>query len=1018
MSFDRFTECAPLAPSERESSIEIPSRTLVLLVGLPGSGKSTFARTHFPQESIISTDGIRGEFTNNPGNQIISEKAFILARSLAEARLKNGSVAVIDAQNLQESQRQPFIDIAHKQGCKVMVLFLDVPPEISIAQDAARGSLVGAKPIKRRKESFEAARRSLLSGGNVDFVHSITPENRTHLQLQLPPALERSLAEEKEMDARVAEAQTLLAAAEAGFFGEHAERREEPYEIPAGSILCVQDTADAYLKAFLAKHLLPHQVVDVQRIAKRLHTNIEDPAVISIAQYILRRRDHLNLTTVVTVPPGFESGPLFDLKKLPGKDEGFKAPILHASAKELLQHKQLTIKRDAREDEPLCVIGDVQGCATAMREITNRVINENIVEMNAGRPPRKIVFVGDMSDRGPFDAEAAIYIIGLVRRGLAILVKGNHDENLLKGLRGEECKSAETRETVRLLQERLQPLSIKRMIETLEAAPTLAQWKSVAVVHASLPRLPRAGETIPSKEIHDRTHGIRSGVFEGGRAEVYRLRHTTATDGDVLILGGHTHDGKPIEDRMSGTMSLDGSVEEMGTLYGLYYPERTIVTADEPEVKRLYNMLKEDELPTGKDLVTFVEYARQQGMVDVKVGDGLFAGLQIVTYSEITELGNLWENYPVLRNFRGFIMDTEGNIIARPFKKNHKAGIEVSLESLDIVPEKLFEKANGSLAIGYFWKGSWHVATKFSFKNAGYTQPAEEMLSTMNTTALDETRTYLFEIILPNDAHIVDYEGRTELVLLNSIDTSTGKESDWQETERVARTLGTRTAEDLTHLFKGETIAEIYRKAQTPGVLTNIEGLMALYHDKDGEAVLVKIKAREYDDKKFVRDHLKWEKIFDALDPKTLELTKEKREALLKYNIDNGFAASALTSRIEWIQRHYRDTIEKINLFLLGPTASAQAAIEAAKAAGKDEKAALTIGIRAAIPEIERMLSTANTGIPLSQNTALSFIRSLLTKEASPESKIASHAIMLMKQQIEKETAKRGKNSFWLIPQE
>ena len=71
-----YSELSP----ERIKEIKIENKTLVLIVGLPGSGKSTFAAEHFPLDSIVSADLLRQEISNNPGNQIISGRAFELAK--------------------------------------------------------------------------------------------------------------------------------------------------------------------------------------------------------------------------------------------------------------------------------------------------------------------------------------------------------------------------------------------------------------------------------------------------------------------------------------------------------------------------------------------------------------------------------------------------------------------------------------------------------------------------------------------------------------------------------------------------------------------------------------------------------------------------------------------------------------------------------------------------------------------------------------------------------------------------
>ena len=92
--------------------IDVREKSLVFIVGLPGSGKSTFAREHFPTESIISTDALRGELSNNMANQLVSKQAFEIASLIVRSRLAKGQSVVIDAMNLSQGSRQGFAKIA------------------------------------------------------------------------------------------------------------------------------------------------------------------------------------------------------------------------------------------------------------------------------------------------------------------------------------------------------------------------------------------------------------------------------------------------------------------------------------------------------------------------------------------------------------------------------------------------------------------------------------------------------------------------------------------------------------------------------------------------------------------------------------------------------------------------------------------------------------------------------------------------------------------------------------------
>ena len=56
--------------------LTIPELSLVVLIGVSGSGKSTFARDHFKPTEIISSDFCRGLVSDDENDQTVSKDAF------------------------------------------------------------------------------------------------------------------------------------------------------------------------------------------------------------------------------------------------------------------------------------------------------------------------------------------------------------------------------------------------------------------------------------------------------------------------------------------------------------------------------------------------------------------------------------------------------------------------------------------------------------------------------------------------------------------------------------------------------------------------------------------------------------------------------------------------------------------------------------------------------------------------------------------------------------------------------
>ncbi|MFJ2619094.1 polynucleotide kinase-phosphatase [Glutamicibacter sp. NPDC087344] len=164
------------------SELLIPETGLVVLVGISGSGKSSFAATHFGPFEVLSSDFFRGLVGNDETNQSATEAAFEALNFVAGKRLEAGLLTVVDATSVQQSARQTLIELARKHDVLATAIVLDLPIGVCLERNEHRGDRrVPPAAIDRQHKQL---RRSLKSLRREGF-------NRTHV-LSSPQEVEET----------------------------------------------------------------------------------------------------------------------------------------------------------------------------------------------------------------------------------------------------------------------------------------------------------------------------------------------------------------------------------------------------------------------------------------------------------------------------------------------------------------------------------------------------------------------------------------------------------------------------------------------------------------------------------------------------------------------------------------------------------------------------------------------------------------------------------------------------------
>jgi polynucleotide kinase-phosphatase len=151
------------------TEIKIPELSLVVLIGISGSGKSSFAKKHFKETEILSSDKCRGIVSDDENNQAATDDAFELLHYIASKRLKNGLLTVVDATNVQPEARKPLVQLAKNYHCLPVAIVLDVPEKVCEERNENRPDRNFGKHVTRQQRS--QLRRSIKHLKGEGFRH-------------------------------------------------------------------------------------------------------------------------------------------------------------------------------------------------------------------------------------------------------------------------------------------------------------------------------------------------------------------------------------------------------------------------------------------------------------------------------------------------------------------------------------------------------------------------------------------------------------------------------------------------------------------------------------------------------------------------------------------------------------------------------------------------------------------------------------------------------------------------------
>ncbi len=273
------------------------------------------------------------------------------------------------------------------------------------------------------------------------------------------------------------------------------------------------------------------------------------------------------------------------------EEEGFKTRFLVGPENEDLHVVRTRMRSDFRHEQgPFDIVGDVHGCFEELVKLLQElgyVVEQVESKLEIGpnyvvSAPhgRRIVFVGDLCDRGPESPRVLRLVMDMVNSKIAFCVPGNHDDKLLRMLSGNKVQ---LRHGLEKTMAQLEGVNVQFLDEVKSFIVRLSSHLeldggSLVVAHAGL-----------KASMHGRSSGeVHAFCLYGettGETDEFGLpvRHNWAGEyeGNALVVYGHTPVPEPIWQK--NTVNIDTGCVFGGKLTALRYPERQIVSVNPPE---------------------------------------------------------------------------------------------------------------------------------------------------------------------------------------------------------------------------------------------------------------------------------------------------------------------------------------------------------------------------------------------------------------------------------------------------
>lgn len=408
---------------------------------------------------------------------------------------------------------------------------------------------------------------------------------------------------------------------------------------------------------------------------------------------------------------------------------------------------------------------------------------------------RKLLFLGDIIDRGTQSIEMLKAVYHTVLNGHGLFILGNHEEKLLRTvsqywqqgvLRAKSLSNAKTVMDFLALETTEQ----KKLFNFLHNSPThYVLWLDkhtqqaynplghspeifkMAFGHADIDyfhpfNFPKSHALFGKRrngsknadELYEKgfKKGLNEHIFLRGHIpntskeqHIFSLEDNQAFEGHLVFLDVEKYIQRIIKNNWKGTYQF---FEDNSMKY------KTNFNFDK-EIKDNVDFLKKMDELQKKGLVSDGWRKDEHGVKNPHPD-----GFKIFKYTKPVHFKKLWKTEPLLEKARGIAIDQAGNLVVHPFDKLYNYGeYEVGQGMKPDTQVQMIEKLNGFLGCisKHPFKQELLYSTTGSF-NSDFVQYIKDLVTPeMEQTLLNylskNKETLMFEVIHPEDKHIIEY---------------------------------------------------------------------------------------------------------------------------------------------------------------------------------------------------------------------------------------------------------------------